>query len=460
MHGVLQLALTALSATVALAAPAPSSKNGLAKRSFKAQTNGRGLAKNPIDEINLTHRKYGWEIIIINPEAATSSTLTLEPPAPFTTSSYGGQSTSAPSSSSPTYTPSAPYGYGNGTQTAGSASPTGTGTGSEDGVVSANPEENEKEYLSPVTIGGQKLNLNFDTGSADLWVFSNKLTKQEIGEHSIYDESKSSTWQLLDGATWNITYGDGSGASGIVGYDTVDVGGSTVDKQAVELATQISDQFESDLNMDGLLGLAFTAINTVEPQPQKTFFENLLPDLSSPVFTADLEEVGGKGTYEFGTINKTKYSGDIHYVSVDASNGFWEFEIPSFEIAGKKIACTTCSTAIADTGTSLVYLDEDIVDEYFSQVKSAQYSSLYGTLVYDCSETLPDLGIQFGSYVATIKGKEMEYAEIEGGVCMAGLQPGPGNMQILGDVLLKQFFAVFDGKEGAPQFGIAEKDTQ
>lgn len=167
MHGSLQLALTALAASVALAAPAPAS-NGLVKRSFQAQTNGRGLARNPIDEINLTHRKYGWEIIIINPEAETTSTVTLEPPVPFSTTSPAAPSTSAYSTSSPTFTPAAPAPYGNGTKTSSSASPTGTGAGSENGVVAANPEENEKEYLSPVTIGGQKLNLNFDTGSADL----------------------------------------------------------------------------------------------------------------------------------------------------------------------------------------------------------------------------------------------------------------------------------------------------
>lgn len=209
--------------------------------------------------------------------------------------------------------------------------------------------------------------------------------------------------------------------------------------------------------MDGLLGLAFTAINTVEPTRQKTFFENLIPDLSEPLFTADLEEIGGKGTYEFGKIDDTKHSGEIHYVDVDASYGFWEFKVPGFEIGGNKVPCTTCSTAIADTGTSLVYLDQDIVDQYFSTVKSAQFSSSYGTIIYDCSETLPDLGIQIGDYTATIKGKEMEYAEVESGTCMAGLQSGPGNLQILGDVLMKQFFAVFDGKEGAPRFGIAEK---
>lgn len=40
----------------------------------------------------------------------------------------------------------------------------------ETGEVVATPADNGAEYLSPVTIGGQKLNLNFDTGSSDLYV--------------------------------------------------------------------------------------------------------------------------------------------------------------------------------------------------------------------------------------------------------------------------------------------------
>lgn len=37
-----------------------------------------------------------------------------------------------------------------------------------DGTVTASPEEYDSEYLCPVSIGGQTLNLDFDTGSSDL----------------------------------------------------------------------------------------------------------------------------------------------------------------------------------------------------------------------------------------------------------------------------------------------------
>ena len=40
-----------------------------------------------------------------------------------------------------------------------------------DGTVAADPTQYDSEYLCPVSIGGQTLNLDFDTGSSDLYVF-------------------------------------------------------------------------------------------------------------------------------------------------------------------------------------------------------------------------------------------------------------------------------------------------
>ena len=125
-------------------------------------------------------------------------------------------------------------GAGNGT-TAGNGTSVGNGTTqaaapqtSGVGSVTATPvEPNDLEYIAPVTIGGQTIDMNFDTGSSDLWVFNTQLNAQSGQGHTLYDPTKSADFKLLKGASFDISYGDGSGAAGNVGTDTVDIGGAT-----------------------------------------------------------------------------------------------------------------------------------------------------------------------------------------------------------------------------------------
>lgn len=124
------------------------------------------------------------------------------------------------------------------------------------GEVAANPEQYDAAYICPVTVGDSKVNLDFDTGSADLWVFSNETPQSESTGHDKYD---SSTGTKIQGASWDITYGDQSGASGNVFQDKVVVGGATATKQAVEAATSVSSSFTQNVDSDGLLGLAFSS---------------------------------------------------------------------------------------------------------------------------------------------------------------------------------------------------------
>ena len=55
-----------------------------------------------------------------------------------------------------------------------------TSGGDESGSVVANPMLHDSEYLSPVTIGGQNMNLDIDTGSADLYVPTNSRSAQRL----------------------------------------------------------------------------------------------------------------------------------------------------------------------------------------------------------------------------------------------------------------------------------------
>lgn len=331
---------------------------------------------------------------------------------------------------------------------------------SQTGSVPADPASQDTYYLCEVDIGGQTLNLDFDTGSADLWVFSSELSSSESSGHSIYNPAKSSSSKQLKGYTWNITYGDGSSASGNVYTDTVTVGGIAVTGQAVELAEQISSQFSQDTDNDGLLGLAFSSINTVQPQAQTTWFDSGVNQglFASNVFTVDLKHQQ-PGSYDFGYIDSSKYTGDITYTPVDNSQGFWEFTGTGYGVGSGNFNDQSID-AIADTGTTLLLMDDSIVSDYYSQVDGAENDSSQGGYVFDCSTTLPDFILGIGDAQATIPGSLMSLGSVGDGSnnCFGGIQSNQGiGLSIYGDVFLKAVLAVFDYDN--TQFGWAPKAT-
>jgi Eukaryotic aspartyl protease len=240
------------------------------------------------------------------------------------------------------------------------------------------------------------------------WVFSTSQSIFERIGHTAFNPRKSKSFSRISGATWDISYADGSGASGYVGNAPVTIGGTTVKSQAVELATEVSTSFERDTNNDGLLGLGFASINTVSPNPVTPWFLNAAKSLADPVFTVSLKK-GAAGSYDFGTIDKTKYTGAITYTNVDSSNGFWEFNSPGYKIGNT--AHSAPISAIADTGTTLLLMEDAAVDAYYKAIPSAQYDSNQGGYTFPCGTTLPSfsVGITSSDYV-TIPGSLMEYA--------------------------------------------------
>lgn len=464
MPSTISLAITAMLAACALAAPFPS--KALSKRgSFTVPVRARkDVRRSPRKELERTYAKYGWDIVIIDPFSTASDTSSGDAsssdnsPWPWP---FGGSSEASSSVAAPAATSSAVSGSNEAASTTAAAtassSTAASSSGAETGQVSAVPESNDSEYLESVQIGtsAQTLNLDFDTGSADFWVFSSSLASSESSGHTVFNPSKSSTWTDYSAGSWQISYGDGSSASGTVGFDKVNIGGATATKQAIELATTVSGSFVSDTANDGLVGLAFSSINTVQPQQQSTFFKNVQDQLASYVFTANLKD-SSAGSYTFGEIDSSQYTGSIHYTDVDNSQGFWSWTPASYSIGGSSSACQTCSPSIADTGTSLLLVDEEIVKAFYAQVNGAQYDSTQGGYVYPCSASLPSFGVPIGGWTATIPGSALTYAQIDSSNCFGGIQSSQGEgIQIYGDVLLKNFFAVFNG--GTNQFGLATK---
>lgn len=327
------------------------------------------------------------------------------------------------------------------------------------GSANTNPSDSaDDEYITSVSIGtpAQVLPLDFDTGSSDLWVFSSETPKSSASGHTLYSPSKSSTAKKLSGSTWSIEYGDKSSSSGDVYTDIVTIGGFSVKTQAVESATKVSTQFVQDTVISGLVGLGFDIGNQVSPKPQKTWFSNAANSLAEPLFTADLRHQE-TGSYNFGFIDTSLAKGTIGYTPADGSEGYWGFTATGYSVGGAKLNRNSI-TGIADTGTTLLLLPDNIVDAYYNNVESAQYDDSQEGVVFDCSEDLPSFSFGVGGQTITISGDLLNLTPIEEGssTCFGGLQSSADiGINIFGDVALKAALVVFD--LGNERLGWAQK---
>ncbi|KAH8889073.1 A structural comparison of 21 inhibitor complexes of the aspartic proteinase [Thozetella sp. PMI_491] len=328
------------------------------------------------------------------------------------------------------------------------------------GEVSATPnDEYDDAYLSPVSIGtpAQSLNLDFDTGSSDFWVFSSLTPSSQVNGQSTYNPSSSSSSKLVSGATWSITYGDQSTSSGVVYTDTVTIGGVTFASQQVEAAKSVSSSFTSDSSIDGLVGLGFDNINTVRPTAAKTFFSNIKSSLDQPLFTVDLKHQA-TGTYDFGFIDTAKYTGSITYTSVSTTNGWWQFTSSGYQVGSNSFVSSSIN-GIADTGTTLLFLPTAVINAWYGKFTQGLAQDSQGLLYFHCTETAPSLTFGVGSARITIPSKilNLGVGDSTGTWCVGGLQNANLiGINIFGDVALKAAFVVFDGSS-TPRLGWASK---
>ncbi|KAM6493702.1 acid protease [Amanita muscaria] len=106
-------------------------------------------------------------------------------------------------------------------------------------------------YTVQVKIGSSKsFSLQVDTGSSDLWVASSSCSTSSCSSSNLYNPSSATQ----TGVTFDISYLRGS-VSGPVVWDHVQVGGYTIDNQALAAATTVTNEPLSS-SFSGILGLA------------------------------------------------------------------------------------------------------------------------------------------------------------------------------------------------------------
>ncbi|CAE7136247.1 unnamed protein product [Rhizoctonia solani] len=308
-------------------------------------------------------------------------------------------------------------------------------------------DEDEELWAGEILIGtpGQKFLIDFDTGSADLWVPSASCQSEGCQNKNTYTLSSSSTAkEVTTRQKFSISYGDGSTASGPVYTDTVSAGGLSVTNQSFSAVTSESSSFSEDPS-DGIMGLAFSSISSIGAP---TFIENLASQsgVSSSVFSMYL--ASNNSELYLGGTNSSLYTGNITYADLQ-SKTYW-LTNGSSSVDGTE---AYSGSMIIDSGTTLIVGERRSVEAWWENVEYASRCPSFvcgtsGYYLFPCSSP-PNVTFGFGgaSYDVNPEYFNLGALDRSGEICVGGIVGSsgvPDNAWIVGDVFMRNVYTVFD----------------
>ena len=165
------------------------------------------------------------------------------------------------------------------------------------------------QYFIDVEIGTppQKFTMVPDTGSSNLWVYSKSCWSLPCWTHTLYDNTKSSSYKA-NGEAFDITYGSGS-VKGTVSEDIAAIGKDITATMGFGEVTSVSGASFVASKMSGILGLAY---NTISVDKLPTFMD--LASVKQKSFSMYLKDtteesymvIPGMDTERFETIKTHK----------------------------------------------------------------------------------------------------------------------------------------------------------
>ena len=241
--------------------------------------------------------------------------------------------------------------------------------------------------------------------------------------------------------------------------------GFEIQQAFVEIAQTVADTFETQTGLSGIMGLAKSLANTIQP-PEPSFMDSLKAQLENPVFTVDLRS-NASGRVDFGYVDSRLASDNITWLDSDPGSPQWDvqLDLTSWDGGGGgDVWWYEPFTATVDTGTTLLFLPGSLAGMYWAAVPGARADpGLSGAYVFPCnvSGALPGLHFKLpgSEHVISVPGPYLSYGPVDGdpASCWGGLQSAASlRATILGDVMLKAVFVAFDLGRG--RVGFANKN--
>ena len=297
-------------------------------------------------------------------------------------------------------------------------------------------------YFSTMKFGSTQtpMYMLIDTGSANTWVMGTECTSSSCQSHNLFGPPDSTTLNVTKDA-WSVTYGTGT-VEGVTASDTVAFANYSIEL-GFGLASTASDDFSS-YPMDGILGLGLPSSDIINTP---TIMQVLSShnDLASNIVGIHLQRNsdGAKdGQITFGGVDKTKFSGDLSYTKALAGAGDWEIPVGNSAVNGISTNLTG-KTAIIDTGTSYILMPPNDAQALHSLIPGSVENGEYYSIPCDATAVVQ---YTFSGVVYEVTSKDY-LGKPSGNLCTSniiGHQAFGPDQWILGDVFLKNVYAVFD----------------
>ncbi|GAP86441.1 putative aspartic-type endopeptidase [Rosellinia necatrix] len=332
-------------------------------------------------------------------------------------------------------------------------------------TVEAALDNEETLYFVNATLGtpAQSVRLHLDTGSSDLWVNTPNSalcadSSQQCAYAGSYSANDSSTYEYI-GGWFNISYVDGSGASGDYVSDTITIGSSTLDRLQFGIGYTSS-------SAQGILGVGYQVNEVQVGRAGLDPYDNLpaamvtAGQIARNAYSLWLNDLdANRGSILFGGIDAAQYTGALQTLPIQASRGVYsEFLITmtALSLGGVAVAADQALAVLLDSGSSLTYLPDDMVEVIYEQV-GAQYDASAGAAYVPCaleanSSTLdftfttPTISVEMNELVLDLVTSDGRRPTFSDGTaaCLFGVAPAGSGTNVLGDTFLRSAYVVYD----------------
>lgn len=328
------------------------------------------------------------------------------------------------------------------------ATPTATNS------VGLDQDGTDFSYFIEVAFGSDQkvLYMLLDTGAGTTWVMGSSCASAACALHNSFGAADSKTF-VSSQKTFSIAYGSGS-VSGTLATDTVNLAGIDINL-LFGVANVTSDDF-THFPFDGILGLSMSTGATQNFAQALQGSKKLASNLFSVALNRNSDGTN-MGEVAFGSTNPAQFVGAITYTSIAKTGGDWVIPLEDMSYDGKK-AGITGRNAYIDTGTSYVFGPATDVAALHKQIPGA--TSQDGvTYMVPCGSTVP-VKASFSGVAYSISPRDWLGPQQGGsGMCTSniyGHEVVP-NSWLLGDLFLKNVYAVFDMDKA--RIGLAARPT-